>query len=464
MNFPLYSFLVACLYSVLGGVHEWAGRLLSALFSVGTAGLLYLLVRRIYQEPWTARLSALLFLAFPLNLFFGRAFMPEALMLFFSVASLLSFDWYCQTQHRTALALAALSAALCFMVKIPTLYLGFPLVALAWQRWGWGCWRRPALWLYLALVLLPPALWYWHAHGLFEQTGLTFGIWNRYGYDKWAHGLLRSPEFYLVMLQRFAHDVYTLVGAALVLLGLLSRWEGRRDAVLYVWMGALALYVLLIPEGNRRLDYYQLPFVPVGAALAAKSLALLLGRGTAAGVFAGGWVRVRQWPQAWRVGLVLLLLAGTGAHSAWAVGDYYRPPHNLYSYHRDCYLTGRILDRSLPPGALLAVGDLDENAGAPNRAQSPAFLYYCHRKGWQITPEQFSATTLDSLAGLGADYFLVAVLFAAKERGFWAQLPARGMAMPSEYPRFSSDGKAFRRTAAQRQGPDRNFVLVRLRM
>ena len=444
MNFPLFSFLVACLYGLLGGVHEWAGRLLAALFSTAGAGLLYLLVQRLGGGTWSARLSALFFLLFPLNIFYGRAFMPEALMLLLSIGALLAFGRWTQTQGRGDFALAVLTAALCFMVKIPTLYLGFPLVALAWARWGWAFLRRPALWGYLVLVLAPAAVWYWHAHQLFLQTGLTFGIWGSQGYDKWAHGLLYRSDFYLELLRRFGHLIFTPIGVLLVLAGLRPRWGTRQERVLYIWGGALLCYLLLIPEGNYRLIYYQVPFVPLGAMLAARGLAPLLEGGKWHPILAGAAV---------------LLLAGYGA---WAVPELYRPANNIYNYYRACHAAGQILAQKLPPTALLVVGDMDENAGAPHRAQSPTMLYYCRRKGWQITPDEFSAATLDSLAAQGAGFLVVAGGFASQDQTFWEELLRRGLSIPAAYPRTWSDEREFKRMLAGYQGPDRDFVLVRL--
>jgi 4-amino-4-deoxy-L-arabinose transferase-like glycosyltransferase len=109
---------------------------LAAVFNVAAGGLLYALARRFYIEPWSARLSVLFYLIFPLNLFFGRAFMPEAAMLFFSIAALLTLDRWFESGTRLDGIWAIASAALCFLIKIPTLYMGFPLVALAWGRWG----------------------------------------------------------------------------------------------------------------------------------------------------------------------------------------------------------------------------------------------------------------------------------------------------------------------------------------
>jgi hypothetical protein len=205
------------------------------------------------------------------------------------------------------------------------------------------------------------------------------------------------------------------------------------------------LYLFLIPEGNYRLVYYQVPFVPLGAALAARGLVPLLGGvGHRRPVLAGGAV---------------LLLVG---YSAWVVPEMYRPGNNVYRYYRACHAAGQIIDQKLPASALLVVGDVDENAAAPHRAQSPTMLYYCRRKGWQITPEEFSGTTLDSLAARGAGFLVVAGGFAVQDRAFWEELLRRGVSVPGAYPRVWNSEGEFRRMLAGYQGPDRDFVLVRL--
>ena len=455
MNFPLYPYLVSGLYHVAGGPYEWLGRLLSALFSVATAALLYQLARRLFGDELVGVLAAFFFLVFPLNIYFGRVFMPEPLMLLLSVASLLYFDRWLESDRLLDGVVAVICAALCFMVKIPTLYLGFALVALALERWGWRFLLRPALWVYLVLVLLPAALWYGHAAELFAETGLTFGIWNRYGYDKWSQDVLATSAFYREMAWRFAHSIYTPVGVFLVLTGAIWARTNRRSWVVWGWLGGLVLYVWLVPEGNRKLHYYQLPFVPVGALLAARSLAA---------IYKGelGLSCMRNWRQGQRVGLLATALVATAVYSAGAVGPYYEQPNNIHMYYESCYEAGQIIDAKLPAAARLVVGDLDDNAGTPYRAQSPTLLYYSHRKGWQITPDEFAIDRLDSLAALGADFFLVAGVFAMGNPVFWRDILERGVSTPSAYPRLWTDERLFRQYLSRQQTRDKHFVLVPL--
>ncbi|MFH1566667.1 MAG: glycosyltransferase family 39 protein [Gemmatimonadota bacterium] len=470
-NFPLYAYLVALLYGACGGPHEWLGRLLAAVLSTGCGLLLYLLLRRLYPDPWVARAGTFIYLVTPMSWFFGRAFMPEAAMLFLSVGALLSFCRWLGTGRAADLALAAAAAALCYLVKIPTLYLGFPLLYLSWSRWGLRLFRRPALWLYAALSLAPAGLWYAHAAGLFRQTGLTFGIWGSAGYDKWSHGLLLTPDYYLLMLQRLGCCVLTPAGLALMVLGAWWWWprarageteRGPGDHLLLAWLGGLVLYLLLVPEGNRKLHYYQLPFAPVGAGLAALPLAALL-----------GGLRPRRGRRLWgaferlcpgtRRLLAAALLVAVAASSGWTVRQYYRPGNNVYHYYESCLAAGCRLDARLPADALLVVGDLDDNAGAPFRAQSPSLLYYCHRKGWQITPDQFRGGVLDSLAALGATHFVSAAAFARAEPAFWRDLLARGVSTPATYPSTARTEGQYLASVRSQQGGERNFVVVSLR-
>lgn len=458
-NFPLYPFVVALLYAAAGSSYEWLGRLVAAVCSTAAAALLYCLGLRLGLGRAGALLAALLYLLFPMSIYYGRTFMPEALMILLSVGSLWAFARWIDSRCRWDFALATLLAALCFLVKIPTLYLGFPLIALAWVRWGWRFVRKPALWLYLALALLPSVLWYWHANLLFAETGLTFGIWNRYGYDKWERSLLFTADFYLTLLERFWHSVYTPAGALLVLAGLALVPSQRREWTLWAWMGGLVLYVFVVPEGNRRLHYYQLPFAPVGGLLAGRALEAIIG----ADAVAAGWGRfARNWKRRWRVAVVCTLVVGVAAYSAWAVRPYYAQPNNWHNYYRSCHLVGRILDAKLPQDALLVIGDEDENTGVPHRAQSPTLLYYCHRKGWQITPPEFAPERLDSLAAQGADYFLVAAGFVVENESFWQDLLRRGVTIPSAHPRRWHDEAEFMRFVSRQPREDRHFILVSL--
>jgi len=321
------------------------------------------------------------------------------------------------------------------------------------------------MWFFLVAALLPAVMWYGHAMSLFRETGLTFGIFGGTGYDKWAHGLLLTSGFWSSMAERFTFSVLTPAGVVLVVMGIAGLWptgtQGRQRWYLYAWLGGLLIYLLLVPEGNRKLHYYQMPFVPVGALFAALPLARLTAGGH------GGSGRNPTGRQGFagsdrgRVLAAVALLAIAG-YSAWSASSYFDPGDNAHRFYRSSWEAGRLLDEKIPPDALLVTGELDDNSAAPLRAQAPTLLYYFHRKGWQIPVEQFSAGRLDSLSDLGASFFVTAMGYARSDTSFWRELLARGITSPSAYPRVWTDDRRFRRAATAQRGLDRHIVLVDL--
>ena len=156
------------------------------------------------------------------------------------------------------------------------------------------------------------------------------------------------------------------------------------------------------------------------------------------------------------------LVVALAASGIWQLRAYYRPGKNAYGYYHSCLVAGRILDRKLPADALLVVGDIDENAGTPARSQSPTMLYYCNRKGWQITPDDFGAKTLDSLGAAGADYFVAAAGYVVGKLDVWQDLLQRGVTTAATFPEFYTDDGVLRAAIRRHSGPDRHILVIRL--
>ena len=89
------------------------------------------------------------------------------------------YFWIWTEEQRTLpLAVSALTFALAVLIKPFCLYLGLPLLYLAWRRFGWRFFARPVLWIYVAVIFLPMAAWYRHAFHLWTAYGNTFGIFG----------------------------------------------------------------------------------------------------------------------------------------------------------------------------------------------------------------------------------------------------------------------------------------------
>lgn len=95
-EFNIYAYQVALLYKLFG-VHESLGRTLSLTYAMGTLLFLYLIAKRYCGEKVALWAGAFYALA-PTLIYYGRAFMPEQMMLFCSVAGISCFSQWLDTK------------------------------------------------------------------------------------------------------------------------------------------------------------------------------------------------------------------------------------------------------------------------------------------------------------------------------------------------------------------------------
>jgi 4-amino-4-deoxy-L-arabinose transferase-like glycosyltransferase len=370
---PLYSQSVAWLYGWFG-VQEWLARGLSLLLSLIALWLLVRLGQQLVgtEAGWW---GGLLFAVLPLSVFYGRSIQPESLLLACSALALERGLAWCRKGRSLDLAWAAIGLTGAVLIKVlPALWLGLPLLWLAWLRHGPALWRRLELWLIAAVVLGLTGAWYWHAHQLFLQTGLSFGFWgagaNRYswaeliGLSYWGNLLLRSSVRGLAVL-----------GLPLLVMGLLKR-NGQAEArLLPIGLAAVLVAGALAPESSSVHEYYQLPLLLFACPLMGL-----------------GWVQL--WEQASRrarrvmaCGMALLMACSITVLSL----DYWAKEQP--SGNPTWELAQRI-KQDTPPGArIISVTGGD-----------PTLLYLAHRKGWLKGPGAINRAWLDERAAEGATH------------------------------------------------------------
>jgi hypothetical protein len=398
-EFPLMPAVVALFYKAFGA-DDRLGRLVAIVFSVATIVVVYVLASRLL-DPAAGRAAALLVAVSPSAVYFGRTFMPEAPMLFFAVTGVLGFVAYAQTGNRRALWWGALATALAWLVKLPAVLTVAPIFAAMW------CARREALLkdrrfvLAIASALAVTGLWYAHAFNLFRESGLTFGIWHATktyppeiavepwpALSKWSTAeILTSWSFYEELLARTFFLHLTPVGFAVAGRGILtwrrSEWRTVADA----WLLAMLAFILVVGEGNRGHDYYQLPLVPVAG--------LYFGR-AAAPLFDPRWIRTHV--SAGVRGLLGLgiLLVGVGLLSfrlSGVVRTHFRPDGLDVRMEQ----AGQAIAQAVDGRDLLIAVEYGPN--------SPILLYYAHMRGWSFDVSTISTATVKNLERKGARYF-----------------------------------------------------------
>jgi hypothetical protein len=370
LEFPLYNALVAVLYKVFG-LREFAGRLVSIIFSTLAALLLYRLAKRILG-PDAALVAAAFFVVSPISVFYGRAFMPESLMLCAGIGALLYFHDWLQDERWSTFGVAVTCALIAFLVKPPMIHIGIPMTYMAWAKHGRALFRKKAPALFLMLCLVPSTIWLYHSA---TSPNLDMG-WLLSDIN-----LLRDKNLYRIMWERLGREVLTSVGRALFIFGLLVGLRRAQERVLDVWLGATVLYVLAFGTGNIVHDYYQLPLVPIASIYIGKAIAYL------------PQLPLRRF--IW-LPLTALLIVAAGAES-WRIAKpwYGEDIPGLYQF-------AETVKRTVPEGPPIMVSS-SYVSFAP---WDPRLLYAFDRKGWNVPP-QYLKRALGQAASRGVAHLVI---------------------------------------------------------
>jgi 4-amino-4-deoxy-L-arabinose transferase-like glycosyltransferase len=369
-EFPVLPFVAALAYRSVG-VQEWVGRIQGVLFFIAALPFFFGLVRRIFGE--VAAVWATFFYAFgPLSIIASRAFMPDVPSLSLALVGAWFFLRWIEEDRMRWLVWSAVVMALAFLIKLPTAIIGAPLlylvVAAVYDRRGikdgglesaapWLA--RWELWFFAAVALIPSALWYWHAH----RIAMEFYPYHFFG----AGGFrIMSIAWYWGIVRQTAFSSLTLALFVLALLGAVVAPRGKFSRFFHWWLAAMLGFIFAAGYGNRH-QWYQLPLVPIAAALAGAACA---------------WLATTA-----RVSRPLLALGAAVLTVSFAVSSYfclqplYRP---AAASLRDL---GLELNEATTANALIvAATDGD-----------PTVFYYAHRKGWHFLGDGvYDGNPLDS--------------------------------------------------------------------
>jgi len=103
-------------YKLFKGEHIWIPRLLSVLFWIFGALLIYLLVKKLFN-PVGALFSILFYLFLPSGMNISRSFMPESLMIMFYIGSISMIVRYYKVQNHRNLIFASIVSGLAILIK-----------------------------------------------------------------------------------------------------------------------------------------------------------------------------------------------------------------------------------------------------------------------------------------------------------------------------------------------------------
>ena len=404
MEFPLMHWIAALLYWPFGE-HAVIGRLVSMAFSLGTVWAIYALGSRLFGVA-AGRAAAFLIAVSPNAVFFGRFFISDTPMLFYSVAAVYAWVVYLDTRSTAAGVAGTVCAALAFLVKIPAVMILVPIAWAAWEARRWSALRDRGLMVGLTAAVVVTGLWYWHADSIFHHTGLSEAIWHpsgNYGppisyvsgpfigiYHWSTAARLKDPAFYSEMVTRAWALHLTPGGFTLALFALFAMWRCPRRRIVDAWLGIVVLFILVTSEGNIHHEFHQLPLLPPAA--------LLFGL-AAAPAFDGAWLRKTGGRLMGPVGSAVALVAAAllSFQYSGVVGNFFRPDRlDMIPIE-----AGRVIEGAVDPAALVVTVEYQEYGN-----NSPILLYWSHRRGWSFDKTSITPEVIDLLRrSYGARYF-----------------------------------------------------------
>jgi 4-amino-4-deoxy-L-arabinose transferase-like glycosyltransferase len=377
-EFHIYPFIVSLLYAIFGA-DDTLGRIVSVIFSVFTVFGLYLLVKKFIDEK-TALWSALIYAILPLNIFYGRTFMPESMMLMCSVYAIYFFSEWLDKNHLKYSLLAWLFTASAILIKLPSLYLGLPLLYLAILKYRSATFKQYRLYILAVFIFVPAALWYYHAHQLLLNGGSSFGIWT-YGQDKWGmFSLLIDPAWYNdIVFKSIAERHLTYPAFILFMWGLFIKRTTPKEKLFDYWLIAVLVFIFVAAQAHRAQEYYSLPFTLPASVFIGK-------------VFAEYIPSLKESFKQKKIVPYFLVLC----FSLICILSYLRVARFLESEkNSQVVLTiGKEVRQLTPAGdKVIAVSN-----------GNPVYLYHSHRFGWTAMPQQLDSAYITKLVNQGAKW------------------------------------------------------------
>lgn len=379
LEFQVTTFLIAILYKCFGYKYMLA-RIVPILFFIGSCVFLYLIARKYYSIE-QSRIALLLYGIFPINIFFSRAIMPESSALFFYLGAFYFFVVWIEKVQRKYIFLASIFTALAISQKIPTIFIGIPMLAMAIHKYKMKIFKVWELYCFGIISLGTPYL-YFHwikniAEFKFVNDIAQKHIFVRFFQDFFTR---EAMEFFRDKLPQG----YTLQLLCLSVIGLiLMNWKD--EFPIGIWAGAMALELILIVAVIRL--YYYLIFVgPLIALMASKPLNMIWRH-----KYGGVWMTL------------IMIWVGYSAYISLVP---------FYIEKTEIIKQANMVKKYTEKEDLIVVGTPD-----------PALLNACERKGWRANIKYYDYIPKDPVEEIdyyiknGAKYFVPMKGWIANDNG-----------------------------------------------
>lgn len=374
-EFQLYTFITAIFYKILG-INELIPRILSLLFSLLSIWFLYLLIRK-YSDEKIAFWSILIYSFLPFNILFSNQIQPEPMMLMSITGGIWFFVEWLESKKKIYFFSSMILITIACLLKITSLHIGIFLFYLSWKKFNYRMFLKPQIIFYAVFVLILTGCWYYYAHLIKQETGLTFGIWE-YGDDKWGNwAFVGSLEFWnSIIFNSIASKHLTWIGFPVFLYGLFMKRK-EADSFFDLWLLSAFIYLIIVAKGNYVHAYYQFPLILPAVYFMGKVFATYFVPG-----------KLKPIPSlVLHIALILILLLS----SIWIIQNIKKQDLKK----DETYLLAMDIKKIVPQDSIVVI----LNDG------DPVGFYNSHRKGYNAYFDRIDSTFISDVKSKGANYF-----------------------------------------------------------
>lgn len=267
-EFPLYPWLVACLYHVFG-YHEEILRVVSYLISLACCTMFLRLAGRLLPRS-AIPMAFALFAISPIPVRLASAVQPEPLMFLMYLVGIDAFIRWTDDGNPRHYVVALVATMLAILAKVTAAHVGLLYACLCLHRFGSSALKRVDVWAFAIISLGVPLAWYWQAHQIWLEYGNSLGISNE-AYVRISSGSFISSLMETVpgVLSIQSMQIWMGLGLFAGMLGLRASRQRVSAQPLRYWVLALVAYFLVTGRttGETWASYYHIVAVPAACML-----------------------------------------------------------------------------------------------------------------------------------------------------------------------------------------------------
>jgi len=399
-EFPLLPWFIALGYKAFG-YHEVLGRMLAAAASLLSLFAFYRLGQKLLPS-FQAKCALVFFAYSPVLVDFADNIQPDVFMLLFVILAIYFLVDWIERERSRDLMLCGVFGALAILLKLPAIYIGLVCALVVLEKHGARAFQNPKVWALMLMMVVPPLLWYWHAHRFWKLYGNSLGISNE---THWlGMDMLRNPKlfakFMYHMLRIEFRKVFGIVGLVLAWFGL-SRSIHERRIIAYWALAALCFYIVALrTTADDWAIYYHYLSIPPAC--------LLMGWGCSPFELAAppaGELKSRLAMKNWALGVVSIL--ALGLFVLQSVRAVELPFIEKNTFIDGEYRAAKQFAPQLESDALVVTlgGPCTDDTGRPVASDNPAMLFWMDRKGFSICEQEVSLNAIVLARDRGGKYF-----------------------------------------------------------